>query len=39
MFDYGDDTREVERNIRMLRQRTSIVAYKAEFQILATKID
>jgi len=38
-FDYGDDTREAERDIRMLRQRTSTAAYKAEFQILAAKID
>jgi hypothetical protein len=38
-FDYGDDIREAERDIRQLRQRTSVAAYKAEFQILATKID
>jgi hypothetical protein len=38
-FDYGDDTREAERDIRQLRQRTSAAAYKAEFQILAAKID
>jgi hypothetical protein len=38
-FDYSDDTREAERDIRILRQRTSAVAYKAEFQILAAKID
>jgi hypothetical protein len=30
-FDYSDDTREAERDIRILRQRTSIAAYKAEF--------
>jgi hypothetical protein len=38
-FDYSDDTREVEHNIHILRQRTSIAAYKVEFQILAIKID
>jgi hypothetical protein len=38
-FDYSNDTREVERDIRQLRQRTSAVAYKAEFQILAAKIN
>jgi hypothetical protein len=38
-FDYSNDTREVERDIRQLRQRTSTVAYKAEFQILAAKIN
>jgi hypothetical protein len=38
-FDYGDDTREAERDIHQLRQRTSTAAYKAEFQILAVKID
>jgi hypothetical protein len=38
-FDYSDDTREAEHNICILRQRTSIAAYKVEFQILAIKID
>jgi hypothetical protein len=38
-FDYGDDTLEAERDIRMLRQKTSAAAYKAEFQILAAKIE
>jgi hypothetical protein len=38
-FDYSDDTREAEHDIYQLRQRTSVVAYKAEFQILAVKID
>jgi hypothetical protein len=39
IFDYGNDTLEAERDIRMLRQRTSVAAYKAEFQILAAKIE
>jgi hypothetical protein len=38
-FDYSDDTLEAERDIRMLRQKTSIAVYKAEFQILAAKIE
>ena len=38
-FDYSDDTLEAERDIRMLRQKTSAAAYKAEFQILAAKIE
>jgi hypothetical protein len=38
-FDYGDDTLEAERDIRILRQKTSAAAYKAEFQILAAKIE
>jgi hypothetical protein len=37
-FDYSDDTLEAERDIRILRQKTSIAVYKAEFQILAAKI-
>ena len=38
-FDYSDDTLEAERDICMLRQKTSVAAYKAEFQILAAKIE
>jgi hypothetical protein len=38
-FDYSDNTLEAERDIRILRQKTSIAAYKAEFQILAAKIE
>ena len=38
-FDYGNDTLKAERDIRMLRQKTSVAAYKAEFQILAAKIE
>jgi hypothetical protein len=38
-FDYSDDTLEAERDIYILRQKTSIAAYKAEFQILAAKIE
>lgn len=38
-FDYSDNTLEAERDIYMLRQKISIVAYKAEFQILAIKIE
>ena len=38
-FDYSNDTLEAERDIRMLRQKTSAAAYKAEFQILAAKIE
>lgn len=37
-FDYGGDTREAERDIRVLSQKMSAAAYKAEFQILAAKM-
>lgn len=38
-FDYGNEALEAERDIQALRQRTSAAKYKAEFQILATKIE
>lgn len=37
-FDVGNDTLEADRDLRMLRQRTSAAAYRAEFSILAAKV-
>jgi hypothetical protein len=38
-FDYGNEALEAERDIQALRQRASAAKYKAEFQILAAKIE
>jgi hypothetical protein len=37
-FDVGNDTLEADRDLRALRQRTSIAAYRAEFSILVAKV-
>jgi hypothetical protein len=37
-FDVGNDTLEADRDLRVLRQRTSAAAYRAEFSILAAKV-
>jgi hypothetical protein len=37
-FDVGNDTLEADRDLRMLRQRTSAATYRAEFSILAAKV-
>ena len=37
-FDVGNDTLEADRDLRILRQRTSAAAYRAEFSILAAKV-
>lgn len=39
VFDNGDEALEADRDIRALRQRTSAAHYRAEFQILAAKLD
>jgi hypothetical protein len=39
VFDNGDEALEADRDIRALRQRTSAAQYRAEFQILAAKLD
>jgi hypothetical protein len=39
VFDNGDEALEADRDIRALRQRTSVAQYRAEFQILAAKLD
>jgi hypothetical protein len=36
--DYSNEALEAERDIQALRQYASAAKYKAEFQILATKI-
>jgi hypothetical protein len=38
VFDVGNDTLEADRDLRVLRQRTSAAAYRAEFSILAAKV-
>jgi hypothetical protein len=38
VFDIGNDTLEADRNLRVLRQRTSAAAYRAEFSILAARV-
>jgi hypothetical protein len=37
-FDVGNDVLEADRDLRVLRQRTSAAAYRAEFSILAAKV-
>jgi hypothetical protein len=37
-FDVGNDVLEADRDLRVLRQRTSATAYRAEFSILAAKV-
>jgi hypothetical protein len=37
-FDVGNDTLEADRDLRVLRQRTSAAAYRAEFSILTAKV-
>ena len=37
-FDVGNDTLEADRDLRILRQRTSAAAYRAEFSILVAKV-
>jgi hypothetical protein len=37
-FDVGNDTLEADCDLRVLRQRTSAAAYRAEFSILAAKV-
>jgi hypothetical protein len=37
-FNVGNDTLEADRDLRVLRQRTSAAAYRAEFSILAAKV-
>jgi hypothetical protein len=37
-FDVGNDALEADRDLRVLRQRTSAAAYRAEFSILAAKV-
>lgn len=39
VFDNGDEALEADRDIRALRQRTSVAQYRAEFQIIAAKLD
>ena len=39
VFDNGDEALEADRDIRALRQRTSVAQYRAKFQILAAKLD
>ena len=39
VFDNSDEALEADRDIRALRQRTSAAQYRAEFQILAAKLD
>lgn len=39
VFDNGDEALEADRDIRALKQRTSAAHYRAEFQILAAKLD
>jgi len=38
-FDYGNETLEAERDIQALRQKSSAAKYKAEFQVLAVKVE
>jgi hypothetical protein len=38
VFDVGNDTLEADRDLRVLRQKTSAAAYRAEFSILAAKV-
>jgi len=38
-FGYGNEQQEAEREIQALRQRGSATKYKAEFQILAARLD
>jgi hypothetical protein len=38
-FDYGNEALEAERDLLALRQRASAAKYKAEFQILAAKVE
>jgi hypothetical protein len=37
-FNVRNDTLEADRDLRVLRQRTSAAAYRAEFSILAAKV-
>jgi hypothetical protein len=37
-FDVSNDVLEADRDLRVLRQRTSATAYRAEFSILAAKV-
>lgn len=37
-FDCGNDALEADRDLRALRQKTSAAQYRAEFQILASKV-
>jgi hypothetical protein len=37
-FNVGNDTLEADRDLRVLRQRTSAAAYRTEFSILAAKV-
>jgi hypothetical protein len=37
-FNVGNDTLEADRDLRVLRQRTSAAAYRVEFSILAAKV-
>jgi hypothetical protein len=37
-FNVGNDTLEADRDLRVLRQRTSAAAYRAEFSILVAKV-
>lgn len=39
VFDNGNEAIEAERDIRALRQKTSAAKYRADFQILASKIE
>jgi hypothetical protein len=38
VFDMGNDTLEADRDLRILRQKTSATAYRAEFSILAARV-
>jgi hypothetical protein len=37
-FNVGNDTLEANRDLRVLRQRTSAAAYRTEFSILVAKV-